>query len=127
MVSNKQFATTLVDKALNAPAKIGEPLGRASYWRGVTRRQYDTLKGLVEEALDQRDECREAAIKSMIGFWMDRDHLAYPLGGGTLERLDQVIVPGVGVFYQLDRQAAEDWFDAVRDGHVIALERGNNG
>jgi len=129
-MSNKLFAARLVNAALSAPPKIEKPNLR---WRGghlfrsLTPWQYSVLKGLVEESLDQRDECREAGIKAMVGLWMDYDHLAYPLTNGSLERLKKISIPGIGVFYQFDRQAATDWFDAIRDGNVIQLESGNNG
>ena len=119
-MSNKQLAVELVDEALRMTPKIGEP----TRWRGgdLFRRllpcQYEVLKELVAHALDLRDECREAAIKALTGTWVQDHDLPKQLVNERLEQL-KLFEVGNDAFYQLDRRAAEDWFDAIKSKEAL--------
>lgn len=122
-MSNKQLAAKLVNTALSVPPKTGKPLVK---WRDnhLFRRlppwQYDVIKELVEDGLNQRDECREVAIKALMGAWVDYFHMPYD----TFDEKHDAMCTGVLVnsagmqtLYQFTAQSAADWFDKVRKTH----------
>lgn len=67
---------------------------------------------------------RKAAIKALTGMWADYDHVPYQMATDKFEAMQNGLLVvydeknlHTGI-YQLDRQAAEDWFDAIKAGHV---------
>lgn len=62
---------------------------------------------------------RMAVIKALTGLWADYDHVPYQLATDEFEDMQEGLLVQYDekntthVVYQLDRQAAEDWFDAI--------------
>lgn len=71
---------------------------------------------------------RASAIESLTGMWADYDHVPYQLATDKFEDMQEGLLVVYDAnctrhaVYQLDRQAAEDWFDAIKDGRVDWLE-----
>lgn len=68
---------------------------------------------------------REVAIKALTGLWADYFHMPYDTFDEKLEALQDGLLVKYDeknmtkIVYQLNRQAAEDWFDVVKGGRVI--------